>query len=337
MKRIEWIDASKGIGILLIMISHCIYFESLKFFTAGYIPLFFLLSGITFSYKKNSLINRLKRLLYPNYIYATIITFLFSIPHIIFKWGNDRLFFGWINLLYSRNRLFDDVLYGNIMLEGIFPVITWFLTAMSISYILFYGYIKISKKYKVLYIVLSLILISLLCTQKLLLPWSIDTALLLWLFILIGYKYKSFFINLSINSTTLVILLITIMLYCSLVALNNSPNYSIRYWGKWELFSLPICFIIGLLYTYIVIYIALIIKGTFLFYVLVQIGKISLILMCTHLAIFKCIDFILMINSSININIYVEIIKLLVAILFALILKKIINKYSIKYPILKWL
>ena len=123
MERIEWIDAIKGIGILLIMLSHCINFEGLDYLTAGYIPLFFIISGITFSPNKNSLVKRLKRLLYPNYIYAFIITIIFSIPHIIFKWGWTKMFYGWANLLYSRNRVYEGSLHNNIILEGVFPVI----------------------------------------------------------------------------------------------------------------------------------------------------------------------------------------------------------------------
>lgn len=89
MQRIEWIDAAKGIGILLIMLSHCYNFDGLLYFTSGYIPLFFILSGITFNpYSSSvSLRKRLKRLLYPNFVYAFIITFLFSIPHLVFNWG----------------------------------------------------------------------------------------------------------------------------------------------------------------------------------------------------------------------------------------------------------
>lgn len=205
MERIEWIDAIKGIGILLIMLSHCINFEGLDYLTAGYIPLFFIISGITFSPNKNSLVKRLKRLLYPNYIYAFIITIIFSIPHIIFKWGWTKMFYGWANLLYSRNRVYEGSLHNNIILEGVFPVITWFLTAMSISYILLYGYFKINIKWRNIYILFSLISLILICLQKRLLPWSMDTALILWFFILFGYKFKSFFINLSINIPTLVL------------------------------------------------------------------------------------------------------------------------------------
>lgn len=338
MERIEWIDAIKGIGILLIMLSHCINFEGLDYLTAGYIPLFFIISGTTFSPNKNSLVKRLKRLLYPNYIYAFIITIIFSIPHIIFKWGWTKMFYGWANLLYSRNRVYEGSLHNNIILEGVFPVITWFLTAMSISYILLYGYFKINIKWRNIYILFSLISLILICLQKRLLPWSMDTALILWLFILFGYKFKSFFINLSINIPTLVLSCILLMLYYILVNINGSPNYSIRYWGNFNILSIPCCFIIGILYTYIATCVTLLIKKTFLFKPLAIVGQASLTLMCLHLAIYRCCDFTIMIMQIANINLYVlGLIKMLSAILIVFYFKTFINKYNIKYPILKWL
>ncbi|MEG1686224.1 MAG: hypothetical protein RR319_09850, partial [Bacteroides sp.] len=47
--RIEWIDAVKGLGIILIMVSHvnCLPFELPL--TAGYVSMFFVLSGYTFN------------------------------------------------------------------------------------------------------------------------------------------------------------------------------------------------------------------------------------------------------------------------------------------------
>lgn len=338
MERLDWIDAVKGIGILLIMLSHCVSFEGLNYLTAGYIPLFFILSGITFSPNKGSLFRRLKRLLYPNYIYALIITTIFTIPHIIFKWGLKPILYGWLNLLYSRNRLYEGDLHNNIMLEGVFPVITWFLTAMTISYIYLYGYIKTNKKWKAIYLLISFIFLILTCTQKLLLPWSIDTALILWIFILIGYKLKSLFLNLSINIPILITLCISVILYLILVKINGSPNYSIRHWGNFDIKSLPFCFIIGILYTYITTCLILLIKKTSLFKLLVIIGQASLTLMCLHLAIYRCFDFILMIMKASIVNLYfLGLIKISTAVLIGLYFKKLTKKYCIKYPKLKWL
>ena len=47
--RIVWLDALKGIGILLVIISHSnLQLPFMNFFTAGYIQLFFIAAGFTY-------------------------------------------------------------------------------------------------------------------------------------------------------------------------------------------------------------------------------------------------------------------------------------------------
>lgn len=52
-KRIEWLDIAKGIGIILVIAGHCIKLShwSCQLIFAFHMPLFFLLSGFTFSTK----------------------------------------------------------------------------------------------------------------------------------------------------------------------------------------------------------------------------------------------------------------------------------------------
>ena len=52
-KRIEWLDIAKGIGILLVILGHCLNINQRSFhliFTF-HMPLFFLLSGYVFKDK----------------------------------------------------------------------------------------------------------------------------------------------------------------------------------------------------------------------------------------------------------------------------------------------
>ena len=341
MQRIEWIDAAKGIGILLIMLSHCYNFDGLLYFTSGYIPLFFILSGITFNpYSSSvSLRKRLKRLLYPNFVYAFIITFLFSIPHLVFNWGWAKFVYGWANLLYSRNRLFEGGLYNNIMFEGVFPVITWFLTAMSISYIFLFVYLKQKRVLlRIAFMVSSIGLLLFLCSYPYLLPWSIDTALILWIYILFGYGLKSVFIKLKGSLWYGVLTICSLLAYIMLVQFNGELNYSIRNFGIRGFLSIPVSFLIGILYTWIVSYIAVVLKGTYLFKCLVVAGKLSLMLMCLHLAVYKFFDYFILMVGDLNINIYGWVfIKMSFAIIFVLFWKLFVDKYVMKYSILKWL
>lgn len=46
--RIDWVDISKGLGIILVIIGHCVYLGGLihNWIFSFHMPLFFILSGI---------------------------------------------------------------------------------------------------------------------------------------------------------------------------------------------------------------------------------------------------------------------------------------------------
>lgn len=82
-KRILWLDALKGIGIILVIISHAnLDIPYLNYFTAGYIQLFFVIAG--FTYKPNPQIvtllrKKANRLLLPYFFYGLCTLSLFCI------------------------------------------------------------------------------------------------------------------------------------------------------------------------------------------------------------------------------------------------------------------
>ncbi|MEH7413750.1 acyltransferase family protein, partial [Neobacillus drentensis] len=77
-KRITWIDASKGIGIFLVIIGHSTLIGPSRFqIYAFHMPLFFFLSGYLFSFKKYScfkefLKSKSKSILIPYFAFSII-------------------------------------------------------------------------------------------------------------------------------------------------------------------------------------------------------------------------------------------------------------------------
>lgn len=74
-KRLKWIDATKGLCILLIMISHCMPINNYVnvFLFSGYVAIYFILSGFTYRRKgtlRGEFISKFKRLLIPFFIYS---------------------------------------------------------------------------------------------------------------------------------------------------------------------------------------------------------------------------------------------------------------------------
>lgn len=99
--RLQWLDTLKGIGILLIMISHAFYNIPYMgiYLWACYIPLFFMASGYTFKPTHNlqeTMKKKAKRLLCPYFIYACIFTALHSIVS-----PGDTSLMRWVGILYA--------------------------------------------------------------------------------------------------------------------------------------------------------------------------------------------------------------------------------------------
>ena len=72
-KRIEYIDALKGVGIILVLMSHMINCSYLTPLYGGFIPLFFVASGLTSStidITGNLLRKKAVRLLFPYFFYG---------------------------------------------------------------------------------------------------------------------------------------------------------------------------------------------------------------------------------------------------------------------------
>ena len=78
-KRIEWIDIAKSIGIMLVILGHILPMDSIlkKYIYSFHMPLFFILTGIVYSYKGNesfceSIEKQIKSILIPFFIFGLI-------------------------------------------------------------------------------------------------------------------------------------------------------------------------------------------------------------------------------------------------------------------------
>ena len=79
--RIEWIDISKGMGILFVMLGHCYLDTKYTFwFISFHMALFFFLSGYTFRIKESyfQFLNKKIRTLLIPYLFFVIVTMLFN-------------------------------------------------------------------------------------------------------------------------------------------------------------------------------------------------------------------------------------------------------------------
>jgi len=125
IKRLDYIDMAKGIGIILVVLGHIIYTEeSIRVWISSFhMPLFFLIAGIVMAIKNESNIDIRKKfnsLIIP-YMWFSLIDFIIDI-------GNVLL--GKIDIsVFITNLISSVTFYGKSVL--------WFLTALFLSEVYF--------------------------------------------------------------------------------------------------------------------------------------------------------------------------------------------------------
>jgi fucose 4-O-acetylase-like acetyltransferase len=271
-QRLNHIDIAKGIGIILVVFSHTDYSDIVHYTLAFYVPIFFFCSGYTTSiptntsFKENFIKHAIK-LLKP-YLFFTIILLLLF-----------RQFYlqGLVGIFYSRYCLYP---FGSpdiyrFFINGNYPL--WFLTCMTIAFFLFYLIIY-QPKYQY-YIGVSYLAISVLLSYlPILLPWSIDTAFLMALFMYIGMQMRQRLPDLfSVKIHPLIIL--SAIIYILSIPFCSNINLSVREYGS-SLITFTIAGISGCLIT---IYIARLIEQCPLRVIFQQIGKHSLTIFCIEI------------------------------------------------------
>lgn len=184
--RIKWIDWSKGLGILLVILGHTFCPNSIKVWLYSFhMPLFFFLSGYVFKMKTNSfkefLISRIKSLFIPALIFESILLIYTVIEGMILR---DT---------YELN--LTSKLLGIIIQRrgGVLSYAPWFLICLFTTQIILYFFLKKIKNNKSLLMmgIISSFIGYIYCTKiGVILPWAIDASLNAILFFILGYVLK---------------------------------------------------------------------------------------------------------------------------------------------------
>lgn len=287
-RRIGYLDIAKGIGIILVIIGHCdaLPYWAVRIIFSVHMPLFFILSGFTFS-KKNSenlkvfFIKNVKMLLVPYLIAAGLIIAFFTVRAILFYGDVWNTFLTWLAAgIYGSGGLrpaFVDTL--GIPFTSIGAL--WFLLALFFARMIF-AFILKSKA--VLLWVMAVFFAGFLSTEKLgWMPFDIQAGMCAVLFLYIGYiiKEKDLF-NWKNIHWSLKIIMLLIWLYCC--------KYCGQLWMVSNTFNDGFLDVIGAVCgTFVIIYISQglekvsVISKAFSF-----IGKNSLGILCGHIIALDC-------------------------------------------------
>ena len=196
--RMMWIDSLKGFLMLLVIWSHSkAYIDPPGYFlTAGYMGVFFFLTGYTtLSWNTNGvqyIKKKALRLLIPYCVYGAMIT-LFQITVSFFK-GTLNLYQilrGILGVLYNA-WTFDKLkkVYFLIWDNGPF----WFLTAMFLAciyaWIFFYFWNRGKRTIAVSFLMIMSVLLN--CNTRYMLPWGIDSACIGAVLMVLGSFYRKY-------------------------------------------------------------------------------------------------------------------------------------------------
>lgn len=284
--RLPWLDIAKAIGVMIVFINH-IELQIGKgsyYLGAFYMALFFVISGYTFHWKKEEtawkfLKKKAKRLLLPYFIYNLFLVLFFALRGQLTK---DAV----LGIFYSRNQLYPENLKNRYFLT-LLNAPMWFLTALFVTLFLYWMVKKAANGNKKGEALLTAVLFFFGCLVKnlcpVLLPWSIDTALVNVFLLFLGERIRErqvlekLFENFWCN-------LVLAVVFWLIVRFNGPGNMSVRDFG----ISTVLYVTAGVLGSVLCLEVSMLLgrfggKAAFL---LQQTGSHTITLLCLHLFCF---------------------------------------------------
>ena len=280
--RLTYIDIAKAIGLCLVILSHTVC-PRLMFLALGcFVPVFFVASGYTT--KTIELKKKAKRLLLPYALFSIALVGLFILKQVYFGSTHEGILENIGGILYSRYAIYPLGAENNIVLMQAGNAPMWFLTSMFMAYVALKPLLAWPKLREGV-ICLYLITTWLLSKLPVLLPWSLDTAFFMALFIYAGIVCR----NTTILESKKWWLWIGLVIgYGVTTYLNGYENLSVREYGN----SIVLSLIAGILGS------VLIMKGSMwlskhkIGKSLARIGQYSLTIFCVQMPLLICVNFL---------------------------------------------
>lgn len=246
-ERVEWIDTAKGVGIILVIAGHTFFIMYSAIIYAFHMPLFFFLSGLVLNMARypscNALIKaKTVQLLRPwliFYVISLIVTLLIPAWRSVFSWRQM------LTELYTANT-------NNINNSSI-----WYLICLFATFVILYLIHSLLRHVSKMGTIGFLLLFggALLWIKEFLaliaptfhliegrLPFKIDTALVAFIFMYAGYRFRDYVFKL-IESTSLLKLSVAVLLLLAGFAVNRWSNINGLVFGNYRLLYYPIAFL----------------------------------------------------------------------------------------------
>lgn len=261
-KHLDYLDFSKGLGIILVIIGHSL-FPLHQIIDVFHMPLFFFIAGITLKNvdeEKIFLLKKINRIFIP-YIF-------FSICSAIIE-----------NITGFNGAYFNPPL--------------WFLQTIFVSLLISYYILKKGIKYRYAFLILFIIIGAWICKQdSTILPFNIERSIRATIFVLCGYEFSKFDIcSLSIRNN-IIFILVSIVLF-GLLFYFSYNYYDMRGsfgTGEIQRYNYTLFYFTSFLGIFSTIFLSVLIKKI---RIINWWGKHSLIILCVHFPITEQINIII--------------------------------------------
>lgn len=240
MKRLDYVDVARGIGIILVATGHSILFPMCG---TLHIPLFFMLSGFLCSTDSlegkeygSLTVKRAKRLIMPYVFYSILLVLIYGVKELIrgsftlpgiLKAAGGCLYS--TAVLYSNVSSQDNVHFLVAGNEGL-----WFLTSLVVASVLFYTIVFVVMKKQLniwkMAVSAAVLIAAAYGLNRLVvyLPWGVDAACLGSVFMLLGFFIR----NIKWEERYYGFFVLFIIPFVVLHGINGSANMAIHDYGK---------------------------------------------------------------------------------------------------------
>lgn len=288
-KRIGYIDVAKGIGILLVVLSHA-YFPLRNFSFMFFMQFFFFISGVLYSDKDTQhpfkyIKKKLKTLYVPFVIYNLLIMALHNIFLKLNFYTNNPRFKGTIINKYTFNDFFISIIeiltFDNTeqLARPLWFIVALFSTSIIFSLLKYF----IDKLNRRKFILSTTIFILFLIGYFTHLPRFLSSALVGLLFYYLGYIYKNYQNRIALKLVPALFCVCIVFLFSKFTYVNMMPN----------IYTSPLTmFISSILGVYMTIYFSKAVSSVKVGIALEYCGRNSLIILATHLIFFKLVNII---------------------------------------------
>lgn len=329
-KRVEWIDCAKGIGILLVIIGHCLTDEMALFAIHSFhMPLFFILSVATFRYSENNdqFLTKTEKA-FRHLILPYLLCFLYSVCWSLVK--NKEILMSKSSLKeFASDRILQFVFASgmpvnvggvSIRLIGL----TWFFVVLFISRTLFdYVQYKLHNEKKLILFCCISSGLGVVLGKIQQLPFSLDICLAIMPFLYVGGKIKN-----RLEEKWQRDLLLSTILWIALFVVSSDKlfNLAARYYPGY-----PLCFVTAIVGAIMVCTWSIgLCKVKLVARPLVYFGKNSLYMMCIHVLDYSLLKCFWDVSSNLYIRILLRLTVDIVALSLVVFIQERIRGYKLK-------